>query len=56
MDDRGDCVVAYTGDMNNNHTDVFGKRYDAANNLLATTSLAISGLAEDGPSSTIATS
>ena len=50
MDDRGDFVVAYTRDTNNNHPDVFAKRYDAANNLLGTTSLAISGLTEDDAS------
>jgi hypothetical protein len=50
MDDRGEFIVAYTRDTNNNHPDVFAKRYDANNNLLTTTSLAISGLTEDDPS------
>ncbi|WP_165066303.1 hypothetical protein [Paludisphaera rhizosphaerae] len=50
MDDRGDFVVAYTRDTNNNHPDVFAKRYDSANNLLGTTNLAISGLTEDDAS------
>ena len=50
MDDRGEFVVAYTRDTNNNHPDVFAKRYDANNNLLGVTSLAISGLVEDNAS------
>ena len=50
MDARGDFVVAYTRDTNNNHPDVFAKKFDVNNNLLGTNSLSISGLIEGNPS------
>ena len=50
MDDRGNFVVAYTRDTNNNNPDVFAKRYNASNQLLTVINVATSSVAEDDPS------
>ena len=46
VDDRGDFVVSYTRNTNNNNPDVFAKRYDGANLLLNVEDVAISAKAE----------
>jgi hypothetical protein len=47
MDARGDFVVAYTRDTNNNNPDVFAKLYNVNNQLRAVDNVAITTLSED---------
>jgi hypothetical protein len=50
MDGRGDFIVSYTRDTNNNNPDIFAKRYDVNNNLFQVVNVALSPLAENNSS------
>ena len=50
MDARGDFVVAYTRDTNNNSPDVFAKLYNTSNQLTNVVNVAVTSAAEDNAS------